>query len=369
MPENQDCTGTCAPLSGMNKDAAKQMWLGPGAVIVNYGCPDQFVLGTTRGGNSFESGTTFRQIESDNPFQNIKGFKVPDEIMPKLVTNLLSIGLKQLKLAIPGLKEEDAPITSVVQDEVIGIGDGTTTVFPLANPSYDRCCGFILKLDGVEFGGYQVLKPGDVGHSGGIYPEIVFTTAPATGVVITGSYTKDDNIIAVAAEAVGTGDGTTTIFALANKDIKNILVQVNATTGFTVLEPGDAGHSGGATAELKFDVAPPNTEAITADYTYQQEYKVLCTRLRQDCLSDGDYLKNIALVTTISGQCKPAVIVLKNVLSDGGISLSLANKDEGVLEITFTANFLPEDLEQFTLGNVTLPEIVPYYIEYPNVQA
>jgi hypothetical protein len=71
---------------------------------------------------------------------------------------------------------------------------------------------------------------------------------------------------------------------------------------------------------------------------------------------DTDYLKNVALVTQVSGTTQPCVIILYNVLADDEIELELEDKEEGKPEIALSAHWDPANLAQ-----------VPYEIRYPVV--
>src|SRR5690606_41537445 len=68
------------------------------------------------------------------------------------------------------------------------------------------------------------------------------------------------------------------------------------------------------------------------------------------------YLKNVALVTTVSGTDQPCVVILYNVLSDDEFSLELEDREEGKPAITLSAHYDP--------ANLTDP---PYEIRYPVV--
>lgn len=70
----------------------------------------------------------------------------------------------------------------------------------------------------------------------------------------------------------------------------------------------------------------------------------------------SDYLKNVALVTTVSGTDQPCVVILYNVLSDDEFSLELEDREEGKPAITLSAHYDP--------ANLTDP---PYEIRYPVV--
>ncbi|SFJ83259.1 hypothetical protein [Thermoflavimicrobium dichotomicum] len=71
---------------------------------------------------------------------------------------------------------------------------------------------------------------------------------------------------------------------------------------------------------------------------------------------DSDYVKNIALVATVSGTDQPCVIILKNVLADDELEIELEDKEEGKPEVALSAHYDPE--------KVTEP---PYEIRYPAV--
>lgn len=71
---------------------------------------------------------------------------------------------------------------------------------------------------------------------------------------------------------------------------------------------------------------------------------------------DSDYIKNVALVTTVSGTDQPCIIILYNVLADDEFELELEDKEEGKPEIVLSAHYDPANLSD-----------VPYEIRYPVV--
>lgn len=73
-------------------------------------------------------------------------------------------------------------------------------------------------------------------------------------------------------------------------------------------------------------------------------------------LSDSDYMDNITWVGTLSGSALPVIIVLKNALCTNGLTLTTADKSEGVIALTLTGHYDPTDLS-----------IVPFEIYYPIV--
>lgn len=60
---------------------------------------------------------------------------------------------------------------------------------------------------------------------------------------------------------------------------------------------------------------------------------------------DADYMTNITWIGTISGSQLPVIIVLKNALCTNGLSLTTADKAEGVVTLTLTGHYSPSDLD------------------------
>jgi hypothetical protein len=61
-------------------------------------------------------------------------------------------------------------------------------------------------------------------------------------------------------------------------------------------------------------------------------------------LGDMDYITNVALVGRISGTNENFIGILFNALADEGLEVSSEDKEESVLEVTFTAHFDPENM-------------------------
>jgi len=78
------------------------------------------------------------------------------------------------------------------------------------------------------------------------------------------------------------------------------------------------------------------------------------TRDREIALSD--HLVNVALVGRVSGSANPAIFIIKNPLGgEGGLTIQMSDKDEGVIEITFTGHYDPTDMDT-----------EPWEIRYPD---
>lgn len=68
----------------------------------------------------------------------------------------------------------------------------------------------------------------------------------------------------------------------------------------------------------------------------------------------ADYVKNMALVGTISGSDEPVIFLIYNALQDENFEIGNEDRGEGVLELTFTAHFDPADMSK-----------EPWAIRYP----
>lgn len=73
-------------------------------------------------------------------------------------------------------------------------------------------------------------------------------------------------------------------------------------------------------------------------------------------IGDADYLDNLTWVGRLSGSNKPVIIVVKNALSTNGLTISFADKAEGVIPVTVTGHYTQDDLET-----------PPFDIYYPDV--
>lgn len=69
-----------------------------------------------------------------------------------------------------------------------------------------------------------------------------------------------------------------------------------------------------------------------------------------------DYLSNITWIGKLSGSDTPVIIVVKNALCTNGLSLTMADKAEGVIALTFTGHYDPSELDS-----------PPFEIYYPEV--
>jgi len=92
--------------------------------------------------------------------------------------------------------------------------------------------------------------------------------------------------------------------------------------------------------------------ALMADVTTtNSDYDIITGRT---VILDTDYITNIALVGQLSGSLKPVVVILKNVLNDGGLKLKTDDDKDNVLPLVLTAHVDPSN-----------PTVLPFEIHYP----
>lgn len=73
---------------------------------------------------------------------------------------------------------------------------------------------------------------------------------------------------------------------------------------------------------------------------------------------ESDYLKNIAIVASVSGSKKPVIITIHNVLSDGEFSIGLVDTEEAVVAVTFSAHYDPFDMD-VPIYDIVFPTVAP----------
>ncbi len=78
-------------------------------------------------------------------------------------------------------------------------------------------------------------------------------------------------------------------------------------------------------------------------------------------IEESDYADNITWIGRLSGSNKPVSIQIFNALATNGLSLTTADKNEGVVAITLTGNYTLDDME-------TPPFAIYYPIPVENVE-
>ena len=103
---------------------------------------------------------------------------------------------------------------------------------------------------------------------------------------------------------------------------------------------------------LKLALAAASGSAYTASAAAASYTKIVAT----SSLSDSDYVDNITWIGRVSGSNNPIIIVIKNALATNGLTLTTADKSEGVIPITLTGHYAISDLET-----------PPFEIYYPTI--
>ena len=142
-------------------------------------------------------------------------------------------------------------------------------------------------------------------------------------------------------EAVGDGDGETTEFALDHGSVVEnsetiTLEGVAQTRGTNYTMDYDNG-------TIQFVTAPGAGTAysIVATYTYVSGESVLTG----EEVPDNAYCDSVAIVGTIQGKTDPIIVKVTNALCEGGLNLSMAPKDEAVVQVKFTGHYSAADLD------------------------
>jgi len=114
--------------SGISKDTPDRIMIDAGAVYLNYGLPNERLLGATRGGNEFNLNRTVKNIEIDGLKGAVKGLKRIVEVNPQITANLLELTVANLVAAIAGANQSDQ---ADIKNEYVGAGDNSTVRFAL----------------------------------------------------------------------------------------------------------------------------------------------------------------------------------------------------------------------------------------------
>ena len=103
---------------------------------------------------------------------------------------------------------------------------------------------------------------------------------------------------------------------------------------------------------LKLALATGASSAYTASAAAAGYTKVVASSE----LADANYIDNITWIGRISGSQNPIIIVIKNALATNGLTLTVADKAEGVIPVTLTGHYSLSDMET-----------PPFEIYYPNI--
>jgi hypothetical protein len=106
--------------TGYRNATAKYLQIGPGVVWADLGDDTWTQLGATRGGNTFSVEPEFRDVEVDGARAPIRGLAYIQKKKATLKVNLLESTLLNLQLAMPGLGDDDAAATALLDSGALG---------------------------------------------------------------------------------------------------------------------------------------------------------------------------------------------------------------------------------------------------------
>lgn len=84
---------------------------------------------------------------------------------------------------------------------------------------------------------------------------------------------------------------------------------------------------------------------------------IIRTKAGLSTISVDYFWSDVALIGEISGSSNPAIIVIKNALGDGGLTIKCEDKNEAVYEVTFSAHYDPANFNA-PIWEIRLPQIV-----------
>ena len=125
---------------GITDKTYKHFVIDAGAVYLNYGEPDEKLIGATRDGNTFTIEQEIKEIEVDGAKGPVKGFRRITNVTARITANFVEFTTDILKLALPGSTVEDYPETEPTHDEIkralqIALGDYHKNIAIVGNKS------------------------------------------------------------------------------------------------------------------------------------------------------------------------------------------------------------------------------------------
>lgn len=109
--------------SGLNAKTPERIFVGAGAVYLNYGLSTQRLLGATRGGNEWNLNREIREVEVDGVKGPTKGLRRVVVVRPQITCNLIELSLDNLLKAIAGANQDPSDKQVVVESEYLKEGD------------------------------------------------------------------------------------------------------------------------------------------------------------------------------------------------------------------------------------------------------
>ena len=127
-----------------------KLTLNAGVIYINDGETDEYLLGPTRGGGTFEGKSDIRDIDYDGKEGPTKGAVVIDQITAAIKTTVLSYNKKILSILSPGI----APLVTTSTASIL---PGSVGLIPEAN-YLKNVCYYVPTVDG-KYIKYKILNP------------------------------------------------------------------------------------------------------------------------------------------------------------------------------------------------------------------
>lgn len=380
----------------------------------NYGT----LLGATRGGNSCEIARTIRRMEVDGAKGPIKGLRRIEEVVATIKANMLEMTAGNLRRALADAIFSSGTTTITSEDTGEGDGSSIEhdlgTLIHDCETDWDEqvVANVTTNPDSGEAQRGTNCQRIDVadGAGVGVLASDVISIAGSTLDNYTKMHLWIKTTIAVAASQLqllidDTADCasptvTVNLPALEANAWTHVLVDADFSgcTGLTMISIGigqvsDLGALSIYLDEIKgcgdqieensetitvnsveqargtdytvdydrgvlhFATAPTDGHAIVSTYKYVSGDAVIggeTTEANLYRIKDSAYVGNVALVGHLTGYSDPVICLITGAICDAGFNLSMASKDEAVLELTFTGHYTSSDLDT-----------EPWSIEYP----
>ena len=94
--------------------------------------------------------------------------------------------------------------------------------------------------------------------------------------------------------------------------------------------------------EIKESTIANGLAASNVDNTTNADYDIITAG---QTIELADYIENVAWVGTLSGSNKPVIIIVKNAINTDGLVLTVEDKNEASIPMTFYGHYEQDDLE------------------------
>lgn len=402
---------------GVSVDSPDRILIDAGAVYFGFLSADNpgTLLGATRGGNSFELTRTIRRMEADGAKGPVKGLRRIEEVVATIRANMLELTAGNLRRAIADSIFSSG--TTTITSEATGDGDGSANEHNLGRlvedceDAWNAAANVTCTVDAGEAqrGTNAIKVDVAVGAGVGVLASEIVSLANLDNYTKLHIYAKPDiNIAAnqlqilLSDETLGANPEATInlptmvagtqyhlivdadLSGCAGKTMISVaLSQVSDLGAFVifldelkgspsmveenseVITVNAVGQVRGTDYTMDYDkgviqfvTAPADGLAIVSSYRYVSGDAVIggeTTEANKYIIKNTAYVDSVAIVGFLTGMTNPVIVKITAALCDAGINLTMAPKDEAVIELTFTGHYVNTDLDTEP-WSVTYPE-------------